>query len=153
MISFAVPPTHPETERLTITSGYGNCVIVYRLPTLDELDEDQWRVAMLRQSKDEAAARSALNRSRRQVIVLGWEGICDPNGEAVPFTQDCLVALMLRVAAVEIAIMGLLEESFSLDKVLGEPVRPREPSTAVAASPAPGTTQSASSKSKPTGNE
>lgn len=116
--------------RLTIISPAGNCVLLYRHPTDEDLDVHQWRVAQALAAKaDPAQSRSAIDRARRAAVVTGWEDVCDETGRPIPFTQARLLALMLRVPAVEQSVMQLLERLYTLEPIVGEPRPRQEPGT------------------------
>lgn len=120
----------PADCRLTIVSAAGNCVLLYRHPSDEDLDVHQWRVAQaLAAPADPAQARSAIDRARRAAVITGWEDVCDEDSKPIPFTQPRLLALMLRVPAVEQSVMRLLERLYTLEPIVGEPRPRQEPGT------------------------
>lgn len=144
MITFEPIPANKD-GRLQITVPGASCVLLFRHPSLDEVDEDQWRAAFIDKCADPVAAIAALNRSRRQTVFIGWEGIVDPQGEAIPFSQSSLVALMLRMPDIEVCVLNKIRELFDLDTVLGEPTPPAVLGTAAVESLNTGVTTSSTS--------
>jgi hypothetical protein len=138
-----------EPQRLTITSPAGDCTLIYRRPPILELDADQWRRAALIGDRDRAAAQSAIQAARRAQVFLGWQGIDDPQGQPIEFSQDRLLQLMLMVPAVETAVMQLTDALFSVETITGELVPPPATGTQAGESATTGPLPCCSSNSEP----